>query len=118
MVKTPLTISWIWGFSLLFLPKFMQRYLDDGQIEIDNNLVENAIRPVALGRKNYLFAGSPTGAEWAAIFYSLFASARKQNLDPMEYLVDVLHRLPDTKLSQVPNLLPHNWTPSEHLPPW
>lgn len=70
--------------------KYMERYLEDGKLEIDNNLVENVIRPVAVGRKNYLFAGSPQGAEWAAIFYTLLSSAANCGHNPSEYLKDIL----------------------------
>lgn len=89
----------------------MERYLQDGKLEIDNNLVENAIRPVAIGRKNYLFAGSPQGAEWAAIIYSLLASAANCGHNPSEYLKDILLRLPDQPLSYLDELLPPNWEP-------
>lgn len=89
----------------------LERYLDDGTVEIDNNLVENAIRPVALGRKNYLFAGSEQGAHWGAIVYTLVASAIRQGHEPVTYLADVLRRLPDTKKSQLHELFPVNWTP-------
>lgn len=91
--------------------KYMERYLEDGKLEIDNNLVENAIRPVAIGRKNYLFAGSPQGAEWAAIIYSLLASAANCGHNPSQYLKDILLRLPDQPLSCLDELLPHNWEP-------
>lgn len=91
--------------------KYMERYLQDGKLEIDNNLVENAIRPVAIGRKNYLFAGSPQGAEWAAIIYSLLSSAVNCGHNPSEYLKDVLLRLPDQPLSHLDDLLPQNWEP-------
>lgn len=91
--------------------KYMERYLEDGKLEIDNNLVENAIRPVAIGRKNYLFAGSPQGAEWAAIIYSLLASAANCGHHPSEYLKDILLRLPDQPLNCLDELLPSNWEP-------
>lgn len=91
--------------------KYAKRYLDDGQLEIDNNLVENAIRPVALGRKNYLFAGSHEGAKWAAVLYSLISSAANCGHNPYEYLRDVLQRLPDQPLSCLDELLPPNWVP-------
>lgn len=89
----------------------IQRYLQDGTVEIDNNLVENAIRPVALGRKNYLFAGSEQGAKWGAMIYTLLASANRQGINPLDYLADVLRRLPETKTSQLHELFPANWTP-------
>lgn len=95
--------------------KYVKRYLDDGQLEIDNNLVENAIRPVALGRKNYLFAGSHEGAKWAAVLYSLISSAANCGHNPFEYLRDVLQRLPDQPLSHLDELLPPNWVPAKGI---
>ena len=89
----------------------IERYLQDGTVEIDNNLVENAIRPVALGRKNYLFAGSEQGAEWGAMIYTFLASASRHGHNPMEYLADVLRRIPDTRISQLHELFPVNWSP-------
>jgi len=89
----------------------IERYLTDGTVEIDNNLVENAIRPVAVGRKNYLFAGSEQGAKWGAMVYTFLASASRHGHNPMEYLADVLRRLPDTKKSQLHELFPANWSP-------
>jgi len=90
--------------------KYQERYLHDGKLEIDNNLVENAIRPLAIGRKNWLFAGSEQGARWGAIIYTLVGSALRHNLNPLEYLTDVMRRLPDTKLSNLHQLFPANWT--------
>ena len=69
------------------------RYVDDGRIEIDNNAAERALRAVALGRKNYLFAGSDTGGERAAAMYSLLGSAKLNGLDPEAYLSYVLARM-------------------------
>ena len=89
--------------------KYQVRYLEDGNIEIDNNLVENSIRPVAIGRKNYLFAGSETGAQWAAIFYTLLGSALRHGHNPLEYLTDVLHRLPNTKINDLKQFFPDVW---------
>jgi len=89
--------------------KYQQRYLYDGQLEIDNNLVENAIRPLALGRKNWLFAGSEKGAQWGAIIYTLVGSAIRHNHNPLDYLSDVLRRLPNTKMDQLYTLFPVNW---------
>jgi transposase len=89
----------------------LMRYLHDGQLEIDNNLVENAMRPIALGRKNYLFAGSHDAAQRGAIFYSLFECCRQHEVDPYEWLVDVLNRLPAHPVNRVEELLPHLWKP-------
>lgn len=93
--------------------KYQVRYLDDGNIEIDNNFVENSLRPAAIGRKNYLFAGSETGAGWAAIFYTLLGSALRHGHNPMEYLTDILHRLPDAKINELEQFFPNVWKPKK-----
>jgi transposase len=87
----------------------LTRYANDGRIEIDNNLVENAIRPVALGRKNYLFAGSHDAAQRAAVIYSLLAACKKHDVNPQVWLTDVLVRIPSHPHKQVADLLPHHW---------
>jgi transposase len=91
-------------------------YLEDGRLEADNNLIENLIRPVALGRKNYLFAGSHAGAERAAIVYSLLGSCKLQGINPKEYLMDVLQRLPDLPVNKLRELLPPFWKPANITP--
>ena len=73
--------------------------------------MENAIRSVAFRRKNYLFAGSHSGAKRAALVYSLLISCKLQNVNPYEYLKDVLERLPAHPVNQLVNLLPHRWKP-------
>ena len=85
------------------------RYTEDGRIEIDNNLVENAIRPIALGRKNYLFAGSHDAAQRAAVIYSLVATCKKNDVNPYEWLKDVLIRIPTHPAKRINELLPHRW---------
>jgi len=93
-------------------------YLYDGHLEIDNNLVENAIRPNALGRKNYLFAGSHEAAQRAAMFYSFFGTCKKNNINPFDWLKDVLERIPTHKANKLHELLPQNWQkPKETNPP-
>ena len=87
----------------------LRRYVDDGRWEIDNNLVENSIRPLALGRKNYMFAGSHRGARRAAMFYSFFGSCQKIGINPYTWLKDVLERIPEHKANKLHELLPHNW---------
>ena len=77
-------------------------------MQIDNNRIENLIRPVALGRKNWLFAGSPEGAKRAAMFYSLLGSCKIKGVNLLEYLNDVLERVSDTKMSDVSQLTPAN----------
>lgn len=96
------------GYSLNRWDKLC-RYVDDGRIEIDNNLVENAIRPIALGRKNYLFAGSHAAAQRAAVLYSLLATCKKHAVNPQLWLSDVLSRIPTHPAKRVGELLPHHW---------
>lgn len=90
--------------------KGMLHYLSDGKLRPDTNLVENAIRPVAVGRKNYLFAGSHNAAQWAAIFYSFFACCKVNEIDPYEWLLDVMLRINDYSIQNLEELLPHKWT--------
>ena len=89
----------------------LSRYLDDGAVPIDNNWAENQIRPWALGRKNWLFAGSLRSGKRAAAIMSLIQSARLNGHDPYAYLKDVLTRLPTQRASEVEQLLPHKWQP-------
>ena len=83
-------------------------YLHDGSLEIDNNMAENAIRPIALGRKNYLFAGSARGAERAAMFYSFFGTCKKNDVNPFDWQKKVLEVIPTNKVNQLHQLLPQN----------
>lgn len=85
-------------------------FLDDGRICLTNNAAERALRGVALGRKAWLFAGSPRGGDRAAFMYSLIVTAKMNDVDPQAWLVDVLARLPDIPLSRLPELLPWNWS--------
>ncbi|WP_456017451.1 IS66 family transposase [Pseudomonas fluorescens] len=89
----------------------LTRYLDDGAVPIDNNPVENTIRPWALGRSNWLFAGSLRSGKRAAAIMSLIQSARMNGHDPYAYLKEVLTRLPTQKASEIEHLLPHQWMP-------
>jgi hypothetical protein len=89
----------------------LTRYLDDGRLEIDNNAVERAIRPVAQGRANWLFVASERGGHAAAALYSLIESAKANGHNPYAYLRDVLTRLPVTKAKDIDALLPHLWRP-------
>jgi len=84
----------------------LQNYLKDGRLEIDSNLIENAIRPLAIGRKNYLFAGSHEAAENIAMFYSFFGTCKKNGIDPQKWLTYVINHINDTKASQLKDLLP------------
>jgi len=83
-------------------------YLYDGSLEIDNNWAENAIKPTALGRKNYLFAGSHEGAKRAAIFYSFFGTYKKNNANPYQWLKKVLEIIPEYHANKLPELFPQN----------
>lgn len=89
----------------------LSNYIMNGLLQIDNNLVENAIRPLALGRKNYLFAGSHAAAEDIAMYYSFFASCKAHNINPETWLSFVLGHITDAKPSQYVNLLPANFKP-------
>lgn len=100
------------GYSLNRWNKLC-RYVDDGRIEIDNNGVENAIRPIALGRKNYLFAGSHEAAQRAAVIYSLLATCKKHEVNPQHWLRDVLSRIASHPMRRVHELLPHHWKRDE-----
>lgn len=90
----------------------LERYVEHGEAEIDNNLIENSMRPVALGRKNYLFAGSEIGAEAAAILYSITETCRRIGIHPVAYLVDVFGRLATadgTDAEAIRSLTPARW---------
>jgi hypothetical protein len=87
---------WIFGVALIGCP-------------IDNNPAENAIRPIAIGRKNWLFAGSESAGQRAAAIMSLLATAKANGLDPYAWLVDVLTRLPNTLDKHLDSLLPTSW---------
>ncbi|WP_415838399.1 IS66 family transposase, partial [Polaromonas hydrogenivorans] len=87
----------------------LTRFADDGRLPVDNNHIENQIRPIAIGRSNWLFAGSLRAGKRAAAVMSLIQSARMNGHDPYAYLKDVLARLPTQRASQVAELLPHRW---------
>lgn len=87
-------------------------FLEDGRLEIDNNLVENAIRPTAVGKKNWLFIGEATAGDRSAIIYTVIESCRRRGIDPFAYLRDVFTRLPSTTNHQVQELTPAAWAKS------
>jgi transposase len=87
----------------------LTRYVDDGRLEIDNNSCENAIRPTAVGKKNFLFIGHPEAGQRSAVIYSVLGSCRRHGINPAEYLQDVFERLPKAKTSEVPALTPAAW---------
>jgi transposase len=86
-------------------------YLRDGRYEIDNNLIENSIRPTAVGRRRWLFIGHPDAGWRSAVIYSILVSLRRRGINPLEYLTDVFARLPRAKTTDVHDLLPANWKP-------
>lgn len=94
-------------YTLNLWPRLL-RYLDEGKYEIDNNLIENSIRPVALGRKNYLFAGSHEAAQRAALMYSFFATCKINNIEPSEWMTKMFTRIPDHSIQRLEELLPQN----------
>ncbi len=96
----------------------LSRYHLDGRYQIDNNLVENAIRPLAIGRKNYLFCGNHEAAENAAIMYSLLGCCKACDVNPREWLTDVLSKIPEYNSNyslDLAELLPHNWNVSKKI---
>jgi len=89
------------------------RYVQDSRLEMDNHFIENAVRPVALGRKNYLFLGSENGGRWGGVMYTLLVSARLQGLKPFAYLIDMLSRIAAHSYKQLATLLHKNGHPAE-----
>lgn len=94
------------AYSMKLWPR-LSRYTENGDWFIDNNLVENSIRPVALGRKNYLFAGSHEAAQWAAMMYSFLGSCKLNGVEPLQWLQETLTVIQETKISQLKTLLPN-----------
>ena len=87
----------------------LERYLEDGRLRIDNNDVENEIRPLTLGRKNYLFFGGPSGMKTAATLYTIVANCRLQGINPIAYVKDVLSRIPTSSGAEIAALTPRAW---------
>ena len=90
----------------------LARFVEDGQLPVDNNWIENQIRPIAIGRNNWLFAGSLRAGQRAAAVMSLIQSARMNGHDPYAYLRDVMARLPMQRANPIGELLPHRWQPA------
>lgn len=86
-------------------------FLTDGRVAIDNNPAERALRPIGIGRKNWLFAGADTGAETLARAMTIIETAKLNDLDPQAYLADILNRIHDHKINRLDELLPWNWEP-------
>jgi len=89
--------------------ELLERCLLNGDVEVDNNLVENAIRPTAIGKKNWLFIGSDDAGWHSAVIYSIIVSCRNHGIDPYEYMSDVLTRLPNMTNHQIPSITPKAW---------
>jgi transposase len=96
-------------YYLLQRKEKLRAYCADGRINIDNNLVENSIRPLALGRKNYLFAGSHDAAQRIAMMYSFFATCKKNHVNPVIWLKAVLDKIADHPINRIEELLPGKW---------
>jgi len=92
------------------------RFVKDGQLEMDNNRVENAIRPTAIGKKNWLFVGSANAGERGAILYTIVESCRRHGIDPLAYLRDVLTRLQRMTTKEIPTVTPKAWAETQHPP--
>jgi transposase len=103
--KSPLAAAIRYGLTRMAR---LRPYLDHGILEIDNNSAERAMRAIALGRKNYLFVGSPSGGKSAAIAYTLIETAKLNGVDPQAWLADTLTRIPDHKIKRINELLPWN----------
>lgn len=86
-------------------------YLSNGYLDIDNNKGERAMRRVAIGRKNWTFAGGDEGGKRAAIIYSILETCKQNNINPFDYLRDILIRIPGAKQSEIESLTPYNWQP-------
>ena len=99
-------------YALSRMPK-TRAYLDNGFLELDNNTVERAVKPVAIGRKNWMFAGSERGGKAMAIAFTLIETAKLNGVDPQAWLTDVLSRIADHKINRIDELLPWNYLADE-----
>ena len=106
--KTPLAGAIRYGLNRM---KNLRPYLEHGFLELDNNTAERAMRPLAIGRKNYLFMGSERGGKSAAVGYTLIETAKLNGVDPQKWLTDVLSRIADHKINRIDELLPWNSPP-------
>jgi len=88
----------------------LTRFVDDGLLEIDSNLIENSIRPTAIGKKNFLFFGHPEAGERSAVIYTLLGSCRRHGVNPFDYLKDLFTRLPSAKITEIGQFTPRAWT--------
>jgi hypothetical protein len=93
--------------------KELSRVLADGRLELDNDQIENKVRLLALGRKDYLFAGNHQAGHNIAMRYSFFATCKEHNINPSDWLKNILEKLPDAKITDLEKLLPQNWSPEQ-----
>ncbi len=100
------------GYAYSLYPR-LARYVADGRYRIDNNLAEQAVRPLALGRKNYLFCRTHEAACHAAVIYSLLGTCKLWNVNPEQWLTEVFSRIQDCSVRRLEELLPHKWKPQE-----
>jgi hypothetical protein len=89
------------------------RYVEDGDLAVDNNAAERSLRGVVVGRQNWLFFGSDGGGETAAVLRSFMTSCQQAGVEPYAYLCDVLRRIADFPVQRIAELLPMNWKPAE-----
>jgi hypothetical protein len=87
----------------------LNQFITDGTLEIDNNLIENSIRPSAIGKRNFLFFGHPEAGERSAVIYTLLGSCRRQGINPFNYLKDLFTRLPAAKIKEIQQFTPRAW---------
>ena len=110
--KTPLAGAIRYALTRL---QRLRPYLEHGFLELDNNAAERSLRTICLGRKNYLFMGSPSGGKAAAIAYTLIETAKMNGLDPQAWLTEVLHRIAEHPSNRIDELLPWNCKPDSAL---
>ena len=104
--KSPLAMAICYALTRM---KKLRPWLDHGFLELDNNAAERSMRPIALGRKNYLFMGSERGGKSAAIAYTLIETAKLNGVDPQAWLTDTLARIADHKINRIDELLPWHY---------
>jgi hypothetical protein len=90
----------------------LSQFITDGTLEIDNNGIENSIRPSALGKRNWMFIGHPEAGERSAVIYTLLGSCRRQVINPLDYLKDLFTRLPAAKITEIRQFTPAAWARS------
>ncbi len=87
----------------------LTRFVEDGLLEIDTNLIKNSIRPSAVGKRNWMFIGHPEAGERSAVIYTLLGSCRRHGVNPFDYLKDLFTRLPAAKITEIKGFMPATW---------